>query len=51
VTDAYRPGQRVELTTLGDLDPERVGMTTTVIVGSSTTRTLAGRMVTPRRAG
>jgi len=48
VTDAYRPGQRVELTTLGDLDPERVGMTTIVVVGASTTRVTAGRMVTPR---
>ena len=50
VTDAYRPGQQVEVTTLAGLDPERVGMTTTVIVGSSTTRTRAGRMVTPRRS-
>lgn len=48
VTDAYRPGQRVVVTTLGDLDPETVGMTTTVIVGCSTTRTVDGRMVTPR---
>jgi cobalt-precorrin 5A hydrolase / precorrin-3B C17-methyltransferase len=48
VTDAFRPGQRVELTTLGDLDPSRAGMTTTVVVGSSQTRMLAGRMVTPR---
>ncbi len=53
VTDAYRPGQRVDLTTLEDLDPSRVGMTTTVVIGSSQTRTVAGRMVTPRgyRAG
>ncbi len=49
VTDAYRPGQRVTLTTLGDLDPETVGMTTMVIVGASTTRLVAGGMVTPRR--
>jgi cobalt-precorrin 5A hydrolase/precorrin-3B C17-methyltransferase len=49
VTDAHRPGQRVTLTTLGDLDPETVGMTTVVIVGSSTTRLVAGGMVTPRR--
>ncbi len=48
VTDAYRPGQRVELTTLGDLDVARTGMTTTVVVGSTRTRVLAGRMVTPR---
>jgi len=48
VTDAMRPGQSVILTTLGDVDPETVGMTTCVIVGSSTTRVVAGRMVTPR---
>jgi cobalt-precorrin 5A hydrolase/precorrin-3B C17-methyltransferase len=49
VTDAYRPGQQVTITTLGDLDPETVGMTTVVIVGASTTRAVAGGMVTPRR--
>lgn len=48
VTNAYRPGQRVDLTTLGDLDPARVGMTTTLLIGSSQTRMIAGRMVTPR---
>jgi cobalt-precorrin 5A hydrolase/precorrin-3B C17-methyltransferase len=48
VTDASRPGQRVELTTLADLDPESVGMTTCVVVGSSATRVAGGRMVTPR---
>ncbi|MGH9283120.1 MAG: precorrin-3B C(17)-methyltransferase, partial [Acidimicrobiales bacterium] len=49
VTDAYRPGQRVAVTTLEALDPETVGMTTVVIVGASTTRATAGGMVTPRR--
>lgn len=48
VTDAYRPGQRVVLTTLAELDTEAVTMTTTVIVGSSQTRVVEGRMVTPR---
>jgi len=48
VTDAFRPGQRVAVTTLGDLDPTVVGMTTIVLVGSSRTRVIAGRMVTPR---
>ncbi len=48
VTDAYRPGQRVELTTLGRLDGTSAGMTTTVVIGSSQTRMVAGRMVTPR---
>ncbi|MDP8938504.1 MAG: precorrin-3B C(17)-methyltransferase, partial [Actinomycetota bacterium] len=48
VTDAARPGQTVTLTTLGALDPILVGMTTCVIVGSSSTRVVDGRMVTPR---
>ena len=48
VTDAWRPGQRVTLTTLGELDLAEVGMTTTVVVGSTLTRVVAGRMVTPR---
>lgn len=48
VTDAARPGQTTTLTTLGALDPDLVGMTTCVIVGSSTTRVVDGRMVTPR---
>jgi len=51
VTDAGRPGQRVEVTTLKGLDPAAVGMTTCVIIGSSTTRVIAGRMVTPRGYG
>jgi len=48
VTDAARPGQQVELSTLARLDPATVGMTTCVVVGSSATRIVAGRMVTPR---
>lgn len=48
VADAFRPEQRVELTTLAELDPARVGMTSIVLVGSSQTRVVAGRMVTPR---
>jgi cobalt-precorrin 5A hydrolase / cobalt-factor III methyltransferase / precorrin-3B C17-methyltransferase len=48
VSDAYRAAQRVELTTLGELDPTHAGMTTIVVIGSSQTRMLAGRMVTPR---
>lgn len=48
VTDAYRDGQRILLTTLGDLDVREVGMTTTVVVGSTQTQMRAGRMVTPR---
>jgi cobalt-precorrin 5A hydrolase/precorrin-3B C17-methyltransferase len=48
VTDAGRPGQRVAVTTLSTFDTTQVDMTTCVIVGSSTTRAIGGRMVTPR---
>jgi cobalt-precorrin 5A hydrolase/precorrin-3B C17-methyltransferase len=48
VTDAHRPGQSVTLTTLADLDPALVTMTTTVVVGTSRSRVSAGRIVTPR---
>jgi cobalt-precorrin 5A hydrolase/precorrin-3B C17-methyltransferase len=48
VTDVARPGERVLVTTLASLPCEDVQMTTCVIVGSSTTRILNGRMVTPR---
>ncbi|MGO9558968.1 MAG: precorrin-3B C(17)-methyltransferase [Acidimicrobiales bacterium] len=48
VTDVGRPGEQITLTTLAELDPELVGMTTCVIIGSSTTRVIGGRMVTPR---
>lgn len=48
VTDASRPGEQVLLTTLGELDVEQVTMLSCVVVGSSQTRLVAGRMVTPR---
>jgi cobalt-precorrin 5A hydrolase/precorrin-3B C17-methyltransferase len=48
VTDAARPGQRVTLTTLGGLDCDSVNMTTCLVIGSSSTRVVAGAMVTPR---
>lgn len=48
VTDAGRGGQLAALTTLADVDPAAVGMTTCVIVGATTTRVVSGRMVTPR---
>jgi cobalt-precorrin 5A hydrolase/precorrin-3B C17-methyltransferase len=47
-TDLSRGGERVRVTTLAELDPEEVGMTTCVVVGSSTTRVTNGRMLTPR---
>ncbi|MGH9276558.1 MAG: SAM-dependent methyltransferase [Acidimicrobiales bacterium] len=48
VTDAGRRGESVILTTLAGLDVSRVGMTTCVVIGSSTTTVVGGRMVTPR---
>ena len=48
VTDASRPAEQVLLTTLGELDPALVTMLACVVVGSSQTRLVAGRMVTPR---
>jgi precorrin-2 C(20)-methyltransferase len=48
VSRAYRNGQEIRLTTLGELTAEGVSMQTTVIVGSSRTRMVQGRMVTPR---
>ena len=48
VTDASRPRQTVLVTTLGELDVEQVTMLSCVVVGSSQTRLVAGRMVTPR---
>ena len=48
VRQAGRPGQRVWTAPLDEFDPAEVDMLTTVVVGSSTTRMVAGRMVTPR---
>jgi cobalt-precorrin 5A hydrolase/precorrin-3B C17-methyltransferase len=48
VTDAGRPDQQVLVTSLEELDPATVTMTTCVIIGSSTTVVLNDRMVTPR---
>ena len=48
VHDAFRPGQRVLVTTLANADPAVADMRSVVIVGSASTRVIAGRMVTPR---
>jgi cobalt-precorrin 5A hydrolase/precorrin-3B C17-methyltransferase len=48
VRDASRPAERVVLTTLAEVRPEDVDMLTVVVVGSSQTVDVAGRMVTPR---
>jgi cobalt-precorrin 5A hydrolase/precorrin-3B C17-methyltransferase len=48
VRNATRPGQTLTLTTLEAVDPADVDMFTVVIVGSSRSRTISGRFVTPR---
>ncbi len=48
VTDASRPAETVQLTTLGALDPAGVTMLSCVTVGSSQSTVVAGRFVTPR---
>jgi cobalt-precorrin 5A hydrolase/precorrin-3B C17-methyltransferase len=48
VRQAGRPGQRVWTAPLDTFDAGEVDMLTTVVVGSSTTRMVATRMVTPR---
>lgn len=48
VRQSGRAGQRVWTAPLAEFDPAEVDMLTTVVVGSSTTRMVAGRMVTPR---
>jgi cobalt-precorrin 5A hydrolase / cobalt-factor III methyltransferase / precorrin-3B C17-methyltransferase len=48
VRDATRPGQRIRLTTLDALDPSTVDMRSIVVVGSSRSTVVAGRLVTPR---
>jgi cobalt-precorrin 5A hydrolase/precorrin-3B C17-methyltransferase len=48
VRQASRTGQRVWTAPLSEFDPAEVDMLTTVVVGSSATRMVGGRMVTPR---
>jgi cobalt-precorrin 5A hydrolase/precorrin-3B C17-methyltransferase len=48
VRQASRDGQRVWCATLADFDVSEVDMVTTVVVGSSQTRMVGRRMVTPR---
>lgn len=48
VRSATRPGEQVTVTALDAADAARADMLTLVIVGASTTRVVAGRMVTPR---
>ena len=50
VGDAFRPGQRVKITSLDELekDAEFVDMVTIVIIGNSTTYLHNGKVITPR---
>jgi len=48
VRNASRPDQSATLTTLTDFDPAVVDMYSLVVIGSSQTRIVGGRMVTPR---
>lgn len=60
VKNAYRPGQEVRITPLGELEPDAIDMFTIVIVGSTSSRIVPGqggqsisyaagaRMLTPR---
>lgn len=49
VRNAYRPDQTVRTVALADLPLEDVDMLTVVVVGSSQTHLIGGRMVTSRR--
>lgn len=51
VTDATRPAERVWVGPLSDFDPTSVDMFSLVVIGSSATRMIGGRMVTPRGYG
>ncbi|MBE7472606.1 MAG: precorrin-3B C(17)-methyltransferase [Anaerolineae bacterium] len=46
-----RPEERIDLTTLGELQPAQVDMFTLVLVGNSQSYVLAGHVVTPRGYG
>ena len=48
LTDIGRPDQAGIRTTLAELDPSTVGMLSLVVIGSSQTRWIGDRMVTPR---
>ena len=48
VQSAYRPRQRLELTTLAQLHAGEIGMLTTVLIGNSQTQVRHGLMITPR---
>ena len=47
-TDVARPDETIVRTTLGDLDPALVGMLSIVLIGSTTSKVIGDRIVTPR---
>jgi cobalt-precorrin 5A hydrolase/precorrin-3B C17-methyltransferase len=49
VWDAWRPGQRFEISSLGRLGSMNPGMSALVIVGNRNTRVIASRLVTSRQ--
>ena len=51
VHDACRPDERIDLSTLGDLDSSAATMTTLVVIGCSTTRRRGRHLVTSRPYG
>lgn len=48
VQRAFRPGQKVTVTTLGELDPEWVDMLSILIIGNSESRQVGPYFLTPR---
>lgn len=48
VKSAFRPKQRVEITTLGEMAEAEIGMLSTVLIGNSNTYVRDGLMITPR---
>jgi precorrin-3B C17-methyltransferase len=48
VANADRADQAALVTTLGELDCDSINMTTCLVIGSSQTTVISGRMVTPR---
>jgi cobalt-precorrin 5A hydrolase / precorrin-3B C17-methyltransferase len=48
VKSAYRPDEKITLTTLKDLDINQIDMFTAVLIGNATTRFYQGKLITPR---
>jgi len=48
VQSAYRPTERITLTTIADMLSQSIDMVTTVIIGNRSTRLYRGKLITPR---